>query len=142
MVSCDGSLKGFGAIIHLVTVSSSVKTYRVMAKSKVAPLEQISIPRIELCAAAPTAKLTKIVLDNYQCKIDFSNIVFWSDSTLALTWLKYPPYNWKIFVGNRFSYIQERVSPSSSRHVPTGHNPADAANLPNLPNKLRSHSLW
>ncbi|KRX44308.1 hypothetical protein T05_6686, partial [Trichinella murrelli] len=52
-------------------------------------------------------------------------IVCWSDSEVALSWIKSPAVKWKTFVRNRFESIQQLTEASVWCHCPTGENPAD-----------------
>ncbi|KRX42397.1 hypothetical protein T05_9324 [Trichinella murrelli] len=52
-------------------------------------------------------------------------ITCWSDSRVALAWIKGAPAGWKPFVANRVQEIQESVSPQCWRYCPTKKNPAD-----------------
>ncbi|GFX06250.1 integrase catalytic domain-containing protein [Trichonephila clavipes] len=57
----DASEKAYGSSIYLKSISAlgEVKVCLVMSKSRVSPLKQISIPRLELCGAVLAAKLMK-----------------------------------------------------------------------------------
>ncbi|KRZ88491.1 hypothetical protein T08_9352 [Trichinella sp. T8] len=54
-----------------------------------------------------------------------AQITYWSDSRVALAWIKGAPARWKPFVANRVQEIQESVSPQCWRYCPTKKNPAD-----------------
>ena len=95
----------------------------IAAKTKVAPIRSMSIPRLELEAALTSTKLSKVVA---RClKVEKQNIVFWSDSMNVLWWITRRSKKLTPFVGNRVARIQEESS--VWRHVPTKQNPADLA---------------
>ena len=58
-------------------------------------------------------------------KDKIKRVVFWSDSTIALFWVKGCAKRWKQFVGNRVAEIQERSSHSDWCYCPSEDNPAD-----------------
>ena len=121
----DALPKSYGAAVCLRTtdIKEKIKTSLVMSKSRVAPLKIVTLPRPELLAAVVNTRLTRFVAD--WLKRDISRVVLWSDSTVALHWLKRPPSNWKLFVANRVSEIQSTWSPEHWRHCPGNDNPAD-----------------
>ena len=51
--------------------------------------------------------------------------VFYSDSTIALSWIKADPSRWHTFVSNRVSQIQSMLPTTEFLHVPSAANPAD-----------------
>lgn len=142
---CDASERGFCAVIfcRVVLDNQQIVVRLCCAKSKVAPLRKLSIPRLELLAA--------VLLADLKCSVSFAlkdlyqidKMIAWSDSTVALTWIKSCPSRWKTFVANRTSSIQEKIPPDCWRHVPTGDNPADHGSRGMLPADLtRCESWW
>ena len=97
----------------------------VTAKTRVAPIKPMSIPRLELCGAALLAKLLSSVRRTLQ--VPLTHVYAWSDSTIVLSWLDGNPKRFKTFVGNRLSDILTELPPKTWHHVPTSHNPADCA---------------
>ena len=113
----------------------------VESKTKVAPIKRLTIPRLELCSAYILTKLLEhipLVLN-----IPIENIyAYWTDSTIVLNWLDGNPRHFKTYVGNRISFILDRISPSRWKHVPGHQNPADCASRGMFPHELMNHTLW
>lgn len=141
---CDSSEKGYAAVIYLrfTNGDDNITVSFVCAKSKVAPLKRISLPRLELCAAVLLSNLIEFLLKTYSGKLQFHNIFAWSDSSIVLSWVKSSPHRWKTFVSNRVSHIQERLAPTAWHHVRSLENPADCASRGLMPKELVDHPLW
>lgn len=62
---CDASKTAYAAVVYLrvVDAEGQVKTSLLTAKSKVAPIKQVSIPRLELCGAELLTRLMLKVAD-------------------------------------------------------------------------------
>ena len=73
-----------------------------MAKSRVAPLKVISIPRLELMACVLGARLSKYMSE--ALSLESNPKYFWTDSTTALSWIN-RKNQWGTFVGNRVKEI-------------------------------------
>lgn len=58
----------------------------IAAKSRVAPLKQLTIPRVELQAAVLASRLAKTIQE--ESRIKFSNVMFFTDSTMVLAWIR------------------------------------------------------
>lgn len=139
----DSSMIGYGAVVFLrVETLDSISVSLLCAKSRVAPLKTISLPKLELTAAKLLSDLISFVTDTYSDELAFDEIFAWTDSQIVLDWLKSPPSRWKTFVANRVSHIQEIVPYPSWRYIPSALNPADAASRGLSPVNLLSHALW
>ena len=57
-----------------------------MEKARLAPMHEITIPRLELSAAVISVKLYQIISQEVEIKID--RVKYWTDSTTILKCLK------------------------------------------------------
>ena len=140
----DASSKAYSAAIYLrLQTCSEVSVFLLSAKSRLAPVKTLSIPRLELCAAF-------LLADLYQAISGFLNTLsgksqpplFYSDSTIVLGWLNTPTYLLKTFVCNRVAHITEQLPISQWRHVLSEENPADLGSRGCLPSDLHASTLW
>ena len=139
---CDASEVAYSSVVYLRAIDSEggVHTSLVMAKTKVAPIKRLSIPRLELCSGVILSKVLSHVADVLQ--IPSTNIFAWTDSQVVLAWLKGNPRRFKPFVGNRIAEISEALPVGCWRHVRGTENPADCASRGMFPSQLAQHDLW
>jgi hypothetical protein len=103
-------------------------------------LKQLTIPKLELCAATLLAKLYKKA--TRALHMTTHEAYLWTDSSIVLTWIQGPPNKWKTFVGNRVATIQEDTTSATWRHVPTQSNPAHLISREVEPSTLSRSTLW
>ena len=69
----------------VVTTSDYISVKILMSKTKVALIKTISIPNLELCAAALLTTLILFIVQSLQ--LNDVPILGWTDSTIVLDWL-------------------------------------------------------
>ena len=113
-----------------------------MSKGRVAPLRQrLTLPRLELMGCVIAAELVKFVRETLHLPED-TTYVCWSDSMIALGWLRGRPERWDVFVRNRVSRIQELTCPENWRHCRSEDNPADLLTRGVFAEQLVTSTLW
>lgn len=138
----DASNVGFAAVVYARIIDPEGQTHvsLVTSKTKVAPIKQVSIPRLELCGAVLLAKLINEVADILS--IPKQNLHAWTDSSIVLAWLSNHPSRWKTFVANRVSEILSLTEGNQWSHVASKENPADPASRGIQPSELVDLKLW
>ena len=94
------------------------------SKTRVAPLKELSIPRLELMAGLILVKLMRTVKNALSSQVQVQQTKFWSDSMTALYWIMNRG-EWKQFVRHRVNEILKSSSKSDWRYCPSEENPAD-----------------
>lgn len=139
----DASEICYGACVYLVRYNMNnthTTTQLICSKSRIAPVKTKPIPKLELSAALLLAELINVV--KRTLNININRIKYFTDSMIVISWLKKDPSNWKPFVANRTSKIQELSDIDSWFHVSTNQNPADILSRGCDPIELKSKSLW
>lgn len=138
----DASEKGYGACIYLRSTNryNQVAVKLLAAKSRVAPLKNVSLPRLELCAAVLSAQLSNKFKQILNVKI--KKEYYWSDSQIVLCWLNSPSNKWKTYVANRVSEIQTLTDSTNWYHVQSSENSADLISRGVLPTQLIKSNIW
>ncbi|XP_072392178.1 uncharacterized protein [Diabrotica undecimpunctata] len=124
----DASQVAYGACIYIVAryANNSLSSNLVAAKSRVAPLKsKLTIPKLELIAMELLVKLIEKIITTFKNRAKINSINAWSDSQIALSWIKQPANNYNTFVSNRVANIQNIGKNLKWRHIKSQLNPAD-----------------
>ncbi|XP_075167736.1 uncharacterized protein LOC142239872 [Haematobia irritans] len=89
---CDESKEAYCACVYLrlQTSTSTVFSNLFMAKSKVAPLKPVLLPKLELNGALLLSHLVKYVSQIFDNQV--TSVTLWSDASIVLGWVSKPPY--------------------------------------------------
>ncbi|XP_052762257.1 uncharacterized protein LOC128204895 [Mya arenaria] len=136
---CDASEKAYAIVIYLYQNNQSkVVTQLTFAKTRLAPIKQMSIPKLELMAVLIGIRCLKFVKE--QLHISVYETYLWTDSKCVLYWLK-STKELPVFVKNRVKEIRESTD-VRFRYVPTAENPADIATRGITVENLQAETLW
>ena len=138
----DASPKAYGAAVYIRTrdKQDNVSSQLVISKSRVAPIKKVSLPRLELLTAVVNARLLKFVVGALPMKV--ARVVCWSDSMVALHWIKGQSSSWKPFVANRVAEVQSTWDPECWRYCGSKENPADLLTRGLSCSDMISSTLW
>ena len=138
---CDASQAGYGMVSYLrcEDESGDVTVSLLYSKARVSPMKQMTIPRLELCAALLSVKIDSTLRSELDICLETS--VFWSDSQIVLAYIADSSKRYHTFVANRISQIRSQTSPFQWRYIPGIVNPADISSRGANPTKL-TESDW
>ena len=142
IIFADGSKSGFGccAYIRWQTSGDTFDAKLLMAKNRIAPRKQLSIPRIELCGAVLTARLREKIVEELGYK--FSKVVHITDSMIVRWQITKESYGFKTFVATRIGEIQGKTGPDEWWWVEYELNAAELTTRVTQPTELGPDSIW
>ena len=99
----DASVRAYAAVVYLRTEyeNGHVSVCLISSKTRVAPLKEQTIPRLELLGATILSRLVSCIRKNSNLDYD---TYYWTDSLTVLCWLKNHK-QWKQYVKNRVEEI-------------------------------------
>lgn len=86
----DASERAYAAVVYLVATTGNRERQvsLIASKTKVAPIKQVTLPRLELCAATLLVRLISHVRSTIS---EEAPVHLWTDSTVALQWIQGHP---------------------------------------------------
>jgi hypothetical protein len=115
-VFSDASEAAYGAVAYMVQRRTEKREPNlIMSRARVAPLKKVTLPRLELLGCLLASRLLKFVMNTLH--IPNASYHCWSDSQVALGWIKGEPNRYKQFVANRVTEIQQLTDPQKWNHV-------------------------
>nr|CAH7731761.1 unnamed protein product [Callosobruchus chinensis] len=138
---CDASKDAYATCIYMRSVNKQgdYNVQLLCAKTKVAPLKSVTIPKLELCACLLGSLLVDIIRKSLNIDIP---VYIWSDSQVALCWIHTEPHLLQTFVANRVAKIQSFTQSCIWNYVSSKENPADLASRGVAPEILVSSKMW
>ncbi|XP_013419027.1 uncharacterized protein LOC106179805 [Lingula anatina] len=137
----DASETAYGTVAYLRTVCKDrVHCCLLMAKSRLAPIKKVTIPRLELMAATLSVKLNHVILKHIDFRV--SESVFWTDSATVLRYITNEGNRYKTFVANRVAVIREGSQPNQWHYVDSKSNPADDVSRGQTADQLLHNKRW
>ncbi|XP_055622870.1 uncharacterized protein LOC129766370 [Toxorhynchites rutilus septentrionalis] len=125
-VFVDASENAYACVAYLRSWSNGVpRCTLIEAKTKVAPLKPLSIPRLELQAALIGSRILENI--SKALTIPIAARFLWSDSSTVLAWLRSETRRYHQFVGFRVGEILSITDIDEWRKVPSKVNIADQA---------------
>lgn len=136
-VFSDASTKAYGAAAFICNESSICF---VMPKTRVAPLKQLTLPKLELMAALIGARLSNFITNTI--KLPPSVVYLWTDSQIVLYWLQNGKKKLNQFVSHHVSEILQLTTTTAWRYYPIADNPVDLLTRGITSTQFQSSLLW
>ncbi|KAJ8018203.1 hypothetical protein HOLleu_43941 [Holothuria leucospilota] len=139
-VFSDASDKGYGMCAYLrqEDKEGNLQVSLVFARSRVAPIKYVSVPRLELTAAVMAARLSSMIL----LELEVGRTFYWCDSQTVLRYIRNDTRRFKAFVANRVSVILDLTDVDQWHYVSTHDNPADEASRGQLIDDFLTNKRW
>ena len=139
----DSSGKAYGACVFVRVICEHGGSVRLWtSKCRLAPVKELSIPRLELMACLLLSRLMVSVKLAVEKEFSVKNIFCWTDLQIALWWIRQSRKEWKIWIQNRVEALRQNFNVENWCFVPTSLNPADICTRECSVGKLKSCLLW
>ena len=140
---CDASIAAYAAVIYLVEENSDDNhSSFIVSKTRVAPLQTQTIPRLELLSALLLARLMVNVISALNTHLNLEEARCFTDSQVTLYWIKGLEKEWKPFVQHRVNEIRKLIPAECWDHCAGKSNPADIPSRGLTPLELVASKLW
>ena len=138
----DASSRAYGdcAYVRYKVSEGSFESKLLTAKSKLAPLNSLTMPRLELLGALLSARLRDSIVKEMTLK--FTQIIHIVDSAIVRSQIQKESYGFGTFTATKIAEIQSKSSPEEWWWISGGQNPADMVSRSALPKDLAENSVW
>lgn len=115
----DASNCAYGSVSYLRTTNDEGQIHCsfVFGKSRLAPLKQLTIPKLELAGATLSVRADKMIRS--ELEVPLTDSVFWTDSMLVLRYIEDCRKKYHAYVANRVAVIRDASNAEQWRYVNT-----------------------
>lgn len=138
----DGSRVGYGAVayLRLENIDECIHCAFVLGRARLAPIREITIPRLELSAAVVAVELRRVIEEELEYIVN--SVTFWTDSISVLKCIENETKRFHTFESNRLTAIRNGSDVSEWRYVEGERNPADDASKGLKMNDMLANKRW
>ncbi len=140
-IFADASVKAIAAVAYIKVTSHQEQTDIgfVFGKAKLAPQPDLTIPRLELCAAVLAIEIAEMLVS--EMDTTFDNMTYYTDSKVVLGYIQNQSRRFYVYVHNRIQRIRQSPCSGPWKYVPTHLNPADVGSR-TVTSDLLSSTTW
>ena len=135
---CDASIRAYTAVVYLQDQNQGCSL--IASKTRVAPAQAQTIPRLELLGALLLLRLMLCIKESLSSIV--SECKCFTDSSIVLHWIQGTDNNWKPFVQHRVMEIQEKVAGQHRNYCRGKDNPANLQSRGATLGELQKESVW
>ena len=142
VIFSDASMLAYGACAYVRWKLSNghFETHLLLAKNRIAPTKQLTMPRLEMCGAVVASRIRSTV--EKHCDWKFDRVVHITDSAIVRAQIQKESYGFGTFIANRVAEIQSRSNPNEWYWTNSCNNPADMTTRFCHPRLLHGNSMW
>lgn len=108
---CDASSGVYAAVVYVKVESESGNCVNfIVSKTRVAPIDKQTIPKLELLSVLLLANLMMTICSALEKDLTIALVTYYTDSKVSLCWIKGVKKEWKLFVRNRVNTIRKLTS--------------------------------
>ncbi|KAJ8032137.1 hypothetical protein HOLleu_25575 [Holothuria leucospilota] len=131
---------GTAAYIRYKLLNGHFESRLIANKSRVAPIEIISIVRLELSAAVMSKRLASYILK--EMRIDFGKVFYIVDSEIVRAMIQKESYGYKTFAATRIGEIRQESEPNDWWWCKGELNVADFITRGRTSQEIGTNSTW
>ena len=142
IVFSDASFMAYGACAYVryQLRDGSYISNLLTAKGRLAPIDQITMPRLELLGALTSARLRDTII--CEMTVQFDRVVHIVDSDIVRSQIQKESYGFGTFTATKIAEIQSKSNPDEWYWIAGDLNPADMITRPANPKDLNEDSMW